>query len=88
MLKESKWFEHQGERLSPCLLQLFIVIVITTATAVAVVGTSGYDSYELENDTYFNQLVLELYVDEAGKALVTGYIEQGGVENLLLSDTS
>ncbi len=88
MLKESKWFEHRGKRLSPCLLQLFIVIVITTATAVAVVGTSGYDSYELENDTYFNQLVLEIYVDETGKALVTGYIEPGGVENLLLSDTS
>jgi hypothetical protein len=73
MQKESKWFEVAGKRLLPCLLQLIIVLVAITATAFPAFGY---------------QLILEIYVDEAGKALVTGYIEQEGVESLPFLDTS
>ena len=88
MQKESKWFEVAGKRLLPCLLQLIIILVAITATAFPAFGYNSFDDYDSENETYFNQLILDVYVDEAGKALVTGYIEQEGVESLPFLDTS
>ncbi len=62
------------------ILQLIIVLIaITTATA-PVVGYNGDDYYFDDyyftgNETYFNQLILNIYIDETGKALVTGYVD-------------
>ena len=61
------------------ILQLLIVLIAITATA-PVVGYNGddyyFDDYYFSgNESYFNQLILNIYVDETGKALVTGYVE-------------
>ena len=61
------------------ILQLLIVLIAITATA-PVAGYNGNDYYFDEyyfsgNESYFNQLILNIYVDETGKALVTGYVE-------------
>jgi len=61
------------------ILQLIIVLIAITATA-PVVGYNGDDYYFDDyyftgNETYFNQLILNIYIDETGKALVTGYVE-------------
>lgn len=61
------------------ILQLLIVLIAITATA-PVVGYNEEDFYFEDfyfagNETYFNQLILNIYVDETGKALVTGYVE-------------
>ena len=56
------------------MLSILIVIIAVTTPAV---GSNGDDSYLTFNDTesYFNQLILDIYVDETGKALVTGYVD-------------
>jgi len=56
------------------ILQLLIVLIAITATA-PVVGYNGDDYYFTGNETYFNQLILNIYIDETGKALVTGYVD-------------
>ncbi len=61
------------------ILQLLIVLIAITATA-PVAGYNGddyyFDDYYFSgNETYFNQLILNIYIDETGKALVTGYVE-------------
>ena len=55
------------------LLQFFIVIIAIVVTTPAV-GYIGDDYYFNETDT-FNQLILDIYIDETGKALVTGYVD-------------
>ncbi|MCW3129524.1 MAG: helix-turn-helix domain-containing protein [Methanophagales archaeon] len=55
------------------LLQFFIVIIAIVVTTPAV-GYNGDDYYFNETDT-FNQLILDIYIDETGKALVTGYVD-------------
>ena len=56
------------------ILSFLIVIIAITAP---VAGYNGDDDYApfTENESYFNQLFLNVYVDETGKALVTGYVE-------------
>ena len=56
------------------ILSFLIVIIAVTAP---VAGYNGDDYYApfTENESYFNQLILNVYVDETGKALVTGYVE-------------
>ncbi len=68
-----------------CLLQLFVVIIVATAP----VG-GYYDDYEYHataNDD-FKQLILNIIVDEAGKALVTGYVEHEDVDSFSFLKTS
>jgi len=55
------------------LLQFFIVIIAIVVTTPAV-GYNGDDYYFNAADT-FNQLILDIYIDETGKALVTGYVD-------------
>ena len=55
------------------LLQFFIVIIAIVVTTPAV-GYNGDDYYFNATDT-FNQLILDIYIDETGKALVTGYVD-------------
>jgi uncharacterized membrane protein len=55
------------------LLQFLIVIIAIVVTTPAV-GYNGDDYYFNETDT-FNQLILDIYIDETGKALVTGYVD-------------
>ena len=69
------------------LLELLIAISIPLAAiTMPVAGYNGYDYYASLNDTedYFKELILDIYVDETGKALVTGYVEREDVvgENL------
>jgi uncharacterized membrane protein len=56
------------------MLSFIIVIIAVTTSAV---GSNGDDFYVPFNDTesYFNQLILDIYVDETGKTLVTGYVD-------------
>ncbi len=46
----------------------FLIVIIAIVTAA---HAAGYN----DDDYYFNQLILEIYVDETGKALVTGYVD-------------
>jgi uncharacterized membrane protein len=56
------------------LVPLFIVLLVITAPAA---GANGDDVAVPLNDTesYFNQLILDIYVDKTGKTLLTGYVE-------------
>ena len=69
------------------LLHLLGAITITLAAiTMPIGGYNGYDYYTPLNYTedYFKELILDIYVDETGKALVTGYVEHEDVvgENL------
>ncbi len=69
------------------LLQLLIVIILIVASA----PVAGYNDYEYPaavNDTHFKQLILNIVVDEAGKAFVTGYVEHADVDSLPFLKTS
>lgn len=61
------------------LLQLFVVIIVATAPVCGYYD--DYEHYATANDTYpdFKQLILNIYVDETGKAFVTGYVEHEDV---------
>ena len=79
----------------PGLLQLLVAITITLTITIAITTpAAGYnDDYAPHasvNDTnvYSKQLILNIYVDETGKALVTGYVEQEDVETLAFLETS
>ena len=56
------------------IVPLLIVLLAITAPAT---GSNGDDFDVPLNDTesYFNQLILDIYVDETGKTLLTGYVE-------------
>lgn len=72
-------------------LILTLTIVITTAITTPAAGYNGdYGSHASINNTniYSKQLILNIYVDETGKALVTGYVEQEDVETLAFLETS
>ncbi|MHC1623028.1 MAG: helix-turn-helix transcriptional regulator [Candidatus Methanospirareceae archaeon] len=56
------------------LAYILIVVIAITAPVVGYNG-NGDDYYFSGNESYFNQLILNIYVDETGKALVTGYVE-------------
>ncbi|MEA1957417.1 MAG: hypothetical protein U9N01_03565 [Euryarchaeota archaeon] len=74
------------------LLQLLVAITITLAIAITTpaAGYKDYAPHASANDTnvYSKQLILNIYVDETGKALVTGYVEQEDVETLAFLETS
>ncbi|NQE06526.1 hypothetical protein C5S32_11715 [ANME-1 cluster archaeon GoMg1] len=79
----------------PGLLQLLVAITITLTITIAIITpAAGYnDDYAPHasvNDTnvYSKQLILNIYVDETGKALVTGYVEQEDVETFAFLETS
>jgi uncharacterized membrane protein len=67
------------------LLQLLIVIIAATTPLVGY--SSGYDYYAV-NESYFKQLILNIYVDEAGKAVVMGYVEDEDVDSLTFLKTA
>jgi uncharacterized membrane protein len=67
------------------LLQLLIVIIAATTPVAGY--SSGYDSYAV-NASYFKQLILNIYVDEAGKAVVMGYVEDEDVNSFTFLKTS
>ncbi|MGB7531999.1 MAG: hypothetical protein WA977_03340 [Halobacteriota archaeon] len=72
-------------------LILTLTMVITTAITTPAAGYNGdYGSHASINNTniYSKQLILNIYVDETGKALVTGYVEQEDVETLAFLETS
>ncbi len=72
-------------------LILTLTIVITTAITTPAAGyNDDYGSHASINNTniYSKQLILNIYVDETGKALVTGYVEQEDVETLAFLETS
>ena len=59
------------------LVQLLVALIAIAITA-PVLGYNG-DAYYAPldaNETYFNQLMLTIYIDETGKALVTGYMDE------------
>jgi len=72
------------------ILPLLLFIVIIAATAPVVGYDNGYNDYyaTVNETTYFKQLILNVYIDETGKALVTGYVEQEDVESLPFLETS
>jgi uncharacterized membrane protein len=70
------------------LLQLLIVIILIAATAPPVVGYNDYEYYDAVNDTHFKQLILNIYIDEAGKALMTGYVEHEDIDSFAFLKTS
>jgi len=77
------------------LLQLLVAITITLTITIAITTpAAGYNDdyapHDSVNDTnvYSKQLILNIYVDETGKALVTGYMEQEDVEALAFLETS
>lgn len=78
----------------PGLLQLLVAVTITLTITIAITTpAAGYNDYAplaSVNDTnvYSKQLILNIYVDETGKALVTGYVEQEDVETLTFLETS
>ena len=77
----------------PGLLQLLVAITLTITIAITTPAAGYNDDYAPHasvNDTnvYSKQLILNIYVDETGKALVTGYVEQEDVEKLAFLETS
>jgi uncharacterized membrane protein len=60
-----------------CILPLVIALIVIAIPA-PVIGSNGDEYYfPLDaNETYFNQLMLTIYVDETGKALITGYVDE------------
>ena len=52
----------------------FIVIAIFIHAIVSGVLGQGYNANQT-NGTYFGNLVLNIYIDEAGKALITDYAD-------------
>ena len=69
-------------------LSVLPLLIIIIAIAPPAMGYSGSELYAGGNDTYFKQLILNIYVDEAGKALVTGYVEYEDVDSLPFLRTS
>lgn len=69
-----------------CLLSLLIVIIAATAPVSGYYN--GYAFYATVNDASVKQLILNVYVDEAGKALVTGYVEQEDIDSFRFLKTS
>lgn len=69
-------------------LSLLLVIILIVATVPPVVGYNDYEYYDAVNDTHFKQLILNIVVDEAGKAFVTGYVEQGDINSFAFLKTS
>ncbi len=76
----------------PGLLQLLVAItlILTISITTPAAGYNDYAPHASVNDTnvYSKQLILNIYVDETGKALVTGYVEQEDVERLAFLETS
>lgn len=70
-----------------CLLPLLLIVIIA-ATAPVSGYYDGYAFYATANDTSVKQLILNVYVDEAGKALVTGYVEQEDIDSFRFLKTS
>lgn len=58
---------------------LLVVFLLALTSTTAVLSSSAAEPYYLPlelNETYFNQLMLTIYLDETGKALVTGYVDE------------
>ena len=72
---------------------LFVLVLLSVSGIVCVVcGLGIEDGNEaaavVADEGYFKQLILEIYVDESGKALVTGYIEPDAVASLSFLNNS
>ncbi|NQE06525.1 hypothetical protein C5S32_11710 [ANME-1 cluster archaeon GoMg1] len=68
------------------LLQLLVAITITLTITMAITAPAAdynddYGPYGSVNDTYFKELILDIYVDETGKALVMGYVEREDIDS-------
>ena len=68
------------------LLVLVLVLIFVSGIVCVVCGLGIEDGNEaaavVADEGYFKQLILEIYVDESGKALVAGYIEPDAVASL------
>ena len=89
--------DELGLRMILCLplvlLPLLVLVLISVSGIVCVVcGLGIEDGNEaaavVADEGYFKQLILEIYVDESGKALVTGYIEPDAVASLSFLNNS
>ena len=89
--------DELGLRMILCLplvlLPLLVLVLISVSGIVCVVcGLGIEDGNEatavVADGGYFKQLILEIYVDESGKALVTGYIEPDAVARLSFLNNS
>ncbi|RZN42926.1 MAG: hypothetical protein EFT35_01485 [Methanophagales archaeon ANME-1-THS] len=60
------------------ILPLVVALLLVIAIPVPGIGSNGNEYYFPfdANGTYFNQLMLTIYVDETGKALITGYVDE------------
>ena len=52
----------------------FVIIAVIASAIASEVACQGYN-VDQTNGTYFGNLVLNIFIDEAGKALVTGYAD-------------
>ena len=52
----------------------FVIIAVIASAMASEVACQGYKA-DQTNGTYFGNLVLNIFIDEAGKALVTGYAD-------------
>ena len=69
-------------------LSLLLLLIVIIAATMPVAGySSGYDYYAV-NESYFKQLILNIYVDEAGKAVVMGYVEDEDIDSFTFLKTS
>jgi len=75
------------------ILCLLVLVLISVSGIVCVVRGLGIEDGNeaaavVADEGYFKQLILEIYVDESGKALVTGYIEPDAVASLSFLNNS
>ena len=66
MTKTTKLFKY-------ALINFVVIAIFIYAIVSGVLGQS-YNANQA-NGTYFSNLVLNIYIDEAGKALITGYAD-------------
>ena len=80
--------DEPGLRVILCLLVLISVSGIVCVVCGLGIEDGNEAAAVVADEGYFKQLILEIYVDESGKALVTGYIEPDAVASLSFLNNS
>jgi len=80
--------DEPGLRMILCLLVLISVSGIVCVVCGLGIEDGNEAAAVVADEGYFKQLILEIYVDESGKALVTGYIEPDAVASLSFLNNS
>jgi len=80
--------DELGLRVILCLLVLISVSGIVCVVCGLGIEDGNEAAAVVADEGYFKQLILEIYVDESGKALVTGYIEPDAVASLSFLNNS